>query len=348
MTGPHPTPHPTPFDYRLPPDRIAQQPAEPRDAARLLFSGTQEIADHHFRDLPTLLRPGDLLLLNDTRVIPARLQGKKTTGGRVELLLLRPEPEPHLWQALARANKPVRPGLEIIIAPGFRALITARIGDQCHVRLQADDPTAALATHGQMPLPPYITPTDAARDKTRYQTVFAHHDGAVAAPTAGLHFTQSLLTHLAKMGVEIATVTLHVGLGTFQPLRCADPSQHVMHREWCQITPETADRVNATRKQGGRIVAVGTTTARVLETAAKSVGIVPFAGDTALFIQPGHRFHAVDALITNFHLPNSTLLMLVAAFIGKKRLHRDYTHAISNGYRFYSYGDATLLLPEGR
>ncbi len=336
------------FDYSLPPGRIAQEAAEPRDAARLLVSRASAVEDRLFRDLPSILRPGDLLVLNDTRVFPARLLGHKPTGGRVEIFLLRSLGEPDLWQAMAAANRPVRAGLEVVIAPGFTVTVEARTGPHCRVRLSvADgDPLAAIDRHGRMPLPPYITGSDPNRDRHRYQTVFADKPGAVAAPTAGLHFTPGLLHRLEEAGIGRVTVTLHVGPGTFQPVREEVVNDHVMHGEWCHLPAESAERIRAARAAGGRIVAVGTTAVRVLESGwDETTGrLMPFSGETDLFILPGYRFRMVDLLITNFHLPKSTLLMLVAAFVGKARLDRDYAHAIAAGYRFYSYGDAMVLL----
>ncbi|MBF0126413.1 MAG: tRNA preQ1(34) S-adenosylmethionine ribosyltransferase-isomerase QueA [Magnetococcales bacterium] len=336
------------FDYDLPPERIAQRPVQPRDASRLLVSRPEGITDGGFADLPAWLRAGDLLVLNDTRVIPARLPGRKQTGGRVEIFLLRPLEE-GCWEALVGSNKPVRPGSEITLGEGFSAVILERDQERFRVRLVArdGDVAAALERFGELPLPPYIVASDRTEDRERYQTVYARHPGAVAAPTAGLHFTPGLLAALSAMGVETAMVTLHVGLGTFQPVRSEALSGHVMHREYIVLSPETAGRVNATRQRGGRVVAVGTTAVRVLESAAGEDGAVrPVTGETDLFILPGFRFRVVDLMLTNFHLPKSTLLMLVAAFVGKPRQERDYAHAVASGYRFYSYGDANLLFPD--
>ncbi|MEO5331290.1 MAG: tRNA preQ1(34) S-adenosylmethionine ribosyltransferase-isomerase QueA [Magnetococcus sp. YQC-5] len=339
------------FDYHLPDDRIAQRPVHPRDGARLLVSHPEGITDGRFTDLTTWLRPGDLLVLNDVRVIPARLLGRKPTGGRVEILLLRPlNLDLGIWEALVGANKPVRPGSMILLGDGFYAEIQTRVEERFQVRLRVDegDVATAIERFGHLPLPPYIVDSDQAEDQKRYQTVYARHPGAVAAPTAGLHFTPTLLADLAAMGVEMAMATLHVGLGTFQPVRCEDLSRHVMHREFFTLSPDAARQVNATRLRGGRVVAVGTTVVRILESAACKEGrVAPVMGETDLFILPGFRFQVVDLLITNFHLPKSTLLMLVAAFTGMTRLQRDYNHAIASGYRFYSYGDANLLFPEG-
>ncbi|OSM02340.1 tRNA preQ1(34) S-adenosylmethionine ribosyltransferase-isomerase QueA [Magnetofaba australis] len=337
------------YDYPLPPERIAQAPAEPRDASRLLVSLPDSIEDRRFGDIKAYLRAGDLLVVNDTRVIPARLMGRKASGGKVELFLVKPLDNAGTWEALTKTSKPLKPGTEIHFSPTFRAIFEARQEDgSARARLVCDDASidAAVEQHGQMPLPPYIQSDDPQRDKQRYQTVYADQPGAVAAPTAGLHFTPELLSELCDMGVKRAHVTLHVGLGTFQPVRESDLDKHVMHAEWFSVTPETADLINQTRAAGGRIVAVGTTSARTLESAADEAGVVhPGSGETRLFIRPGYRFRAVDLLITNFHLPKSTLLMLVSALIGKQRLDRDYVHAMTEQYRFYSYGDAMLAVP---
>ncbi|MBF0135395.1 MAG: tRNA preQ1(34) S-adenosylmethionine ribosyltransferase-isomerase QueA [Magnetococcales bacterium] len=336
------------FDYTLPRERIAQAPAEPRDAARLLVSYPDRLDDRIFHELATFLQPGDLLVQNDTRVMPARLAGHRSTGGRVEVLLLRPTEVAGEWLALLGANKPIRIGWCITIAPELQVEILERLAGCFRVRLESTtEIMTALDTHGQIPLPPYIASAGREMDRERYQTLFATQTGAVAAPTAGLHFTLPLLERLEQAGIGVVRLTLHVGPGTFQPVRVSDLRQHVMHREWCRLTPAAAERINATRTAGGRIIAVGTTTVRTLEKVADPEGNVhPFTGETDLFILPGFRFRVVDAMITNFHLPRSTLLMLVAAFIGKPRLDRIYAHAIEQGYRFYSYGDACLLFPE--
>ena len=336
------------FDYTLSPERIAQHPVVVRDRSRLLVSHPHAMHDRIFRHLPGFLHPGDLLILNDTRVIPARLLATKPTGGRVEILLLKPLPEADAWEAMTRSNKPLQPGLRVTVAPGFYVTLLERMGPHVRVRLQSDHTPLATAIqrHGNLPLPPYITASNPQEDAHRYQTVFARQPGAVAAPTAGLHFTRPLFARLRAHGIQTATVTLHVGPGTFQPVREAQAARHIMHAERCTLSPQTAQRINTTRARGGRIVAVGTTALRVLETAARKKGRVqPFSGETNLFILPGYRFRAVDALITNFHLPRSTLLMLVAALVGKRRMDRDYAHAMTRGYRFYSYGDAMLLFP---
>lgn len=338
------------FDYPLPEACIAQRPVTPRDAARLLISRPEGIEEGRFSDLTRLLRAGDLLVLNDTRVIPARLFGHKTTGARVEILLSRPVAEDeNLWEALVRANRPVKIGGAIELGEGFSARVEGREEGCFRVRLHAadGDVEGALARYGALPLPPYITGSDPEENLERYQTVFAAQPGAVAAPTAGLHFTPALLETLRAQGVEVAMATLHVGLGTFQPVRHENLAEHRMHREFFTLSEAVATRINATRSAGGRVVAVGTTVTRMLESAVDASGRVrAMSGDTALFILPGYRFRVVDLLITNFHLPKSTLLMLIAAFTGKSRQERDYAHAVASGYRFYSYGDANLLFPD--
>ncbi len=360
------------FDYDLPEERIALRPARPRDAARLLVvapGAAENFEDRFVRDLPDLLGPGDLLVLNDTRVIPARLHAHRITAqggrGRVELLLLRPLGEGGggsedggregvRWTALARPAKKCRPGsmLAIAGAEGVRVEVMARRdGGEVVVRFAAeDDLRRALTLAGEMPLPPYIARRrhPDARDTADYQTTFARRPGSVAAPTAGLHFTPALMEELAARGIRTARLTLHVGAGTFLPVKSADVREHRMHREYGEIDRATADLVNATRAAGGRIVAVGTTALRLLETAADEQGRVhPFSGETDLFILPGHRFRMVDALMTNFHLPRSTLFMLVCAFAGTERMKRAYAHAVASGYRFYSYGDGSLLFRDG-
>ncbi|MBF0400896.1 MAG: tRNA preQ1(34) S-adenosylmethionine ribosyltransferase-isomerase QueA [Magnetococcales bacterium] len=339
------------FDYRLAQERIAQRPVKVRDRSRLMVSLPHTIQDRLFRHLPDWLAPGDLLVLNDTRVIPARLWARKPSGGRIEILLIRPLPEADQWEAMASGNKKVPLGLTLTVAPGFHATLVERLASGFRVRLQATGASVgeAIQQHGHLPLPPYITGSDPQEDRQRYQTVFARHPGAVAAPTAGLHLTLPLLARLRAQGIQTTTVTLHVGPGTFQPVREERLAQHRMHHERCLLSPQAARLINATHARGGRVIAVGTTALRVLESAALPSGRVrPFAGETGLFILPGYRFRTVDGLITNFHLPRSTLLMLVAAFIGKRRLDRDYAHAIAHGYRFYSYGDAQLLFPQDR
>lgn len=338
------------FDFELPQDLIAEHPVEPRDAARLLVVGGDGTLQHRiFRDLPDLLEPGDLLVVNDTRVIPARLIGHKGEG-KVEVTLVQPAGD-SLWRALARPGRKLAPGTRIDFAPGFAATVVAK-GEMGEVILVFEAGGTGLADllerHGAMPLPPYIKRREGpqAQDRNDYQTVYAREAGAVAAPTAGLHFTADLLDRLEARGIGRATVTLHVGLGTFQPMRVDDTDDHVMHSEWGRVTPETAAAVNACRASGGRIVAVGTTSVRLLESAAREDGVLEaFEGETAIFITPGYRFRAVDRMVTNFHLPQSTLFMLVCAFSGTDTMKAAYGAAIDQGYRFYSYGDACLLSP---
>ncbi len=332
------------FDFDLPPGRIAHQPARPRDASRLLVVG-DGLQDRLVRDLPSLLRPGDVLVANDTRVIPAQLAARRG-GARIGLTLDQPRPDGS-WHALARNARRLRPGDTLTFegAPDLEATLLSRDDDGgVVVRFnQADAAFAeALGRAGALALPPYIERPDGptAQDAADYQTVFAAHEGAVAAPTAGLHFSDALLSALHAAGVQRALVTLHVGAGTFLPVRTDDVAEHRMHAEWGEVTAAAADAINAAR----RVVAVGTTTLRVLETAVDAAGRVqPFRGDTSLFITPGFRFRAVDALVTNFHLPRSTLFMLACAFAGQARMQAAYAHAIEQNYRFYSYGDACLL-----
>ncbi len=335
------------FDYELPEERIARRPPAERTAARLLELAGDDCVDRTVRELPALVRPGDVWVVNDTRVIPARLLGRKASGGRVELLLLEPMGEPageaNVWLAWGRANKPLKPGTRIGIADDFTAEVLAREGKDVRVRLHAPDVAAAIERHGHMPLPPYIDRPDTEEDRARYQTVFARHPGAVAAPTAGLHLTRELMRAMEDAGARFARVTLHVGPGTFQPVQVERVSEHVMHAERYAVPAETARLVNEARKQGARIVAVGTTSLRTLEAAGADGRLQAGEGRTDLFITPGYRFRIVDALLTNFHLPRSTLLMLVAALAGRERVLAAYRHAIAAGYRFYSYGDAMFV-----
>ncbi|MEX0807872.1 MAG: tRNA preQ1(34) S-adenosylmethionine ribosyltransferase-isomerase QueA [Dongiaceae bacterium] len=339
------------FDFELPRERIAAHPARPRDAARLLHVRQGALADRTVRDLPDLLRAGDLLVVNDTKVIAARLDGKRGAAG-IEATLHK-RLGPGRWAAFARPAKRLRPGDQIEFtdtggSSGLAATVAAKHeGGEIVLDFACDDAAlmAALDRVGAMPLPPYIprdTPNQA--DRGDYQTLFAREPGAVAAPTAGLHFTESLLAALAAKGIGRTTVTLHVGAGTFLPVKVEDTKDHRMHAEWGQVTEEAARAINATHAQGGRVVAVGTTSLRLVESAAGENGIVrPFAGETDIFITPGYRFRAVDRLLTNFHLPRSTLFMLVCAFAGIGRMKAAYAHAIETGYRFYSYGDGCLL-----
>lgn len=336
------------FDFELPPERIAQAPAEPRDTARLLCVGAN-LADRGVRDLPGLLRPGDIMVVNDTRVLPCRLSGTRR-GAKVEVTLHKPE-GPDAWLAFARPARKLTPGDMIAFAPDFHAVVQdKRDGGEVRLHFNAGggDLLDKLDAHGVMPLPPYIKRERQGLDADRhdYQTLFASAPGAAAAPTAGLHFTPALMGALAEAGVEIARLTLHVGAGTFLPVKTEDTRDHPMHAEWGEITRATADAIDAARAQGGRVLAVGSTAMRLLESAADAAGRVhPFQGETDIFITPGYRFRAVDLMLTNFHLPRSTLFMLVAAFSGLQRMQAAYAHAIETGYRFYSYGDACLLEP---
>ncbi len=334
------------FDFALPPELIAQEPARPRDHARLLVV-PREGPFHEARvlDLPQFLAPGDLLVVNDTRVLPARFHTRRGEA-RIELTLLQPLDD-RRWKALARNARRLRPGDRLALAPGLVATVEARTGGEVVLgfNLAGDELLAAIRCHGAMPLPPYIQrPAPRPSDRLDYQTIFAAREGAVAAPTAGLHFTERLLEALAKRGVGLARVTLHVGLGTFQPVRTADLRQHRMHAEWYEVPAATAAAVAEVRARGGRVVAVGTTVVRTLESAVREDGtLVAGAGETRLFILPGFRFRVVDRLLTNFHLPRSTLFALVCAFAGWRRMHEAYRFAIARRYRFFSYGDAMLL-----
>ena len=333
------------FDFELPPALIAQHPAAERSAARLLDGRGALPVDRRFHDLPGLLAPGDLLVVNDTRVIKARLFGEKPSGGAVEALIERVLPH-HEVLAHLRASKSPRPGSLISFARGaFEAEVLGRAGPDdalFHLRLPSD-PLALLEAFGHVPLPPYISHADAADDAARYQTVFAQRPGAVAAPTASLHFDAAVLAALAQRGVLTASVTLHVGAGTFQPVRSASLAEHRMHSEWYEVAEATVDAIARTRAAGGRVVAAGTTTLRALESAALGGTLRSGARETDIFITPGFGFRVVDSLITNFHLPRSTLLMLVSAFAGHAHMRALYRHAIEARYRFFSYGDAMLL-----
>ncbi len=332
------------FDFTLPPELIAQHPAAERSASRLLDGTGALPADRVFRELPTLLQPGDLLVFNDTRVIKARLLGEKPTGGAVEALVERVLPGHEVW-AHVRASKSPRPGSLLRFADAFDAEVLGRTGPEdslFHLRFP-HDPLVLLERHGHVPLPPYITHADNAEDAARYQTVFAARPGAVAAPTAALHFDEALLAALRARGVASAAVTLHVGAGTFQPVRVERIAEHRMHSEWFEVSEVTVAAIQATRAAGGRIVSVGTTTLRALESAARGGTLAPFRGETDFFITPGFSFRVVDVLVTNFHLPKSTLLMLVSAFSGLEHVRALYRHAVESRYRFFSYGDAMLL-----
>lgn len=345
------------YDYPLPEGRIAQNPVVPRDSARLMVISGQEQPEHRiFRELPDLLQPGDLLVLNNTRVFPARLYGYKPEGAMVEVLLLEAQ-HPNTWLALVKPGRRLKPGARILF-PGQQSV-------QAEARLSATVLTTDSATggrviqfdvpdgktlfdllpqFGQVPLPPYVT--DSQAEPEQYQTVYADRPGAVAAPTAGLHFTPELLQHLQERGIQQAFVTLHVGVGTFRPVEVADITTHTMHGEWVEVSPQAVAQIQQTQAAGGRIIAVGTTVVRSLESAAQTGTLQPFCGKTNLFIYPGYPWQVVDGLITNFHLPKSSLLMLVSALIGRQRLLDLYAIAIAHDYRFYSFGDAMLILPE--
>jgi len=339
------------FDFELPQELIALRPARPRDSARLLLVEGDNISDHQVLDLPQLLRSGDVLVFNDTKVIPAQLEGRRGDAS-IGATLHKPE-GPRDWRAFLRNAKRARVGDTIDFGEGVSASVADKAEDgSALLHFDGDEPVELLLDRaGRMPLPPYIAskrPPDEA-DRADYQTMFARAEGAVAAPTAALHFTPRLLEALDERGIGRETLTLHVGAGTFLPVKAEDTSGHKMHAEWGRIGAATANRLNAVRASGGRLIAVGTTSLRLLESAAGDDGIVrPFEGDTAIFITPGYRFRAIDGLITNFHLPRSTLFMLVSALMGLDVMKGAYTHAIAVSYRFYSYGDASLLLPERR
>lgn len=333
------------FDFELPSERIALRPARPRESARLLVVD-DGLRDHVVADLPGLLRPGDLMVVNDTAVIPAQLAGRRGEA-KVEVTLHR-RLGPGRWRGFAQPARRLRPGDRIDFAQDFPALVISRDGAEVELDFGCDDAefNARLGRYGAMPLPPYIRSRRAvdAADRTDYQTVFATHEGAVAAPTAGLHFTPELLAKLEARGVERVTVTLHVGAGTFLPVSVEDTQNHRLQPEYGVVDAAAAERLNRARDEGRRIIAVGSTSLRLIESAANDAGIVhPLAGETALFITPGYRFKVADLMFTNFHLPRSTLFMLVAAFAGLERMRRAYAHAVARGYRFYSYGDACLL-----
>jgi S-adenosylmethionine:tRNA ribosyltransferase-isomerase len=332
------------FNYDLPDELIAQAPLPERSASRLLTldGATGTLADRSFRDLSQLLRAGDLLVFNDTRVIPARLFAIKDTGGKVEFLLERPLNGNHAL-VHARASKPLRPEIPLTSRGGAIRIVEKR-GDLWVVEL----PEPALGffeSYGQMPLPPYIRREPDAADSVRYQSIFARRRGAVAAPTASLHFDDAMLAEVRSRGVDRAFITLHVGAGTFQPVRTDAVGAHVMHAEFVEVNAATCEAVAATRARGGRIVAVGTTVVRALESAAGGGALVPYVGDSSLFIVPGYRFRVIDAIVTNFHLPESTLLMLVSAFAGREAVLAAYAHAVAQRYRFFSYGDAMFVTP---
>jgi S-adenosylmethionine:tRNA ribosyltransferase-isomerase len=336
------------FHFDLPPELIAQAPLPERSGSRLLVVPPvpDTLVDRSIRNLLDYLRSGDLLVFNDTRVIPARLFGNKQTGGRVEILL---ERITSAHEALAQigVSKSPKAGSRILLDEGIAVTVLGREGGFYRLRFDTDEPLEKLLLRaGRMPLPPYIQRQPDSVDEARYQTVFAKHFGAVAAPTAGLHFDEVLLASLRSQGVQFGHVTLHVGAGTFQPIRTESVSEHVMHREWLNVGAELCSQVAKTRAAGGRVIAVGTTVVRSLEAAMQDGELKPFAGDTRIFIFPGYRIRSVDALVTNFHLPESTLLMLVSAFAGRERVLAAYEHAVQEKYRFFSYGDAMLLFPQ--
>lgn len=333
------------FHFDLPPALIARQPAAERTGSRLLCleGGNGSLQDRQFVDLPDLLRPGDLLVFNDTRVIPARLFGHKASGGKLEVLVERILATDRLL-AHVRASKPPKAGSCLLLEGGLEVEMLGRVGDWFELRFPGPV-LELLEQYGQMPLPPYIGRAADDGDVRRYQTVYARHAGAVAAPTAGLHFDEGMLAQLAARGVEQAFVTLHVGAGTFQPVRVDELQDHVMHSEYLQVPEAACEAIAATRARGGRVVAVGTTVVRSLETAASRGALQAYAGDTDIFIYPGYGFRVVDALLTNFHLPESTLLMLVSAFAGYAPVMAAYRHAVAQGYRFFSYGDAMFVTP---
>ncbi len=331
------------FDFLLPEDRIALRPASPRDSARLLQVRPQALSDHVVRDLPALLAPGDVLVMNDTRVIPAQLAGRK--GDATIDVTLHMRLGPYEWLSFVRNSRRLKPADRVFFGAGLEGIVLAKgEGGDVHWRFESDDPLeVALERAGQMPLPPYIARKrgiDAA-DAQDYQTIFARHDGAVAAPTAALHFTPELIAAVDARGIQRETVTLHVGAGTFLPVKVEETADHRMHSEWGHVPPDVSARLKAAKAEGRRIIPVGTTSLRLLE----SSGLEPFTGTTDIFITPGYRFRAIDGLMTNFHLPKSTLFMLVSALMGLERMQAAYAHAIEHGYRFYSYGDSSLLLP---
>jgi S-adenosylmethionine:tRNA ribosyltransferase-isomerase len=328
------------FDYTLPGELIAQQPARERSASRLLHASGRPLADRVFAELPGLLSPGDLLVLNDTRVIKARLLGHKASGGKVEALVERVLGDREALVQI-RASKPPAAGTRLVLEHALAAEVVSREDDLYRLRFDADASLPELLErHGRVPLPPYITHPAGTEDESRYQTVYAREPGAVAAPTAGLHFDEALLARLRERGIGTAWLTLHVGAGTFQPVRVKNLDEHRMHSELYSIPRQTLDSLGATRSRGGKVIAVGTTAVRALESAAATGNP---AGETRLFIRPGHRFQAVDRLVTNFHLPKSTLLMLVCAFAGTQDVLAAYRHAVARRYRFFSYGDAMLV-----
>lgn len=334
------------FMYDLPEERIAQTPVEPRDHSRLMVihRDTDQIEHKHFYDVIDYLNPGDVLVINDTRVIPARLYGERPTGGACEVLLLR-QLAPKKWETLVKPGKKLKPGAEIVFGDGRlrgRVLETTDVGGRI-VEFECEGTfEAALDALGEMPLPPYIH--EQLEDRERYQTVYARHEGSAAAPTAGLHFTPELLNRIREKGIDVVPVLLHVGLGTFRPVKVENIEEHHMHSEYFEVTEDAAKRINAARERGGRVVAVGTTSVRTLESAAENGRLVAKRGETSIFIKPGYQYQMVDALITNFHLPGSTLMMLVSALYDREKIISAYELAVKENYRFFSFGDAMLIL----
>ncbi|MEZ5463426.1 tRNA preQ1(34) S-adenosylmethionine ribosyltransferase-isomerase QueA [Dokdonella sp.] len=338
------------FKFELPPELIAQEPLAERSASRLLLldAASASMQDRQFRELPELLRAGDLLVFNDTRVLPARLFGRKQSGGAVEILIERLTAAHEATVQLGVSKKP-KVGAAIELADGTLARVLGRDGEFFRLHFESAESLEHLLLRlGRMPLPPYIERTPDAIDMERYQTVFAREPGAVAAPTAGLHFDAALLDRLAERGIESAHVTLHVGAGTFQPMRAEKLEDHTMHREWLNVGAELVEKIRHARGRGGRVIAVGTTVVRALESATRDGVLSPFAGETQIFIFPGYRFTSIDGLLTNFHLPESTLLMLVSALAGTEFILDAYRHAVKQRYRFFSYGDAMLIWPKSR
>ncbi|WP_243049644.1 tRNA preQ1(34) S-adenosylmethionine ribosyltransferase-isomerase QueA [Dyella sp. RRB7] len=339
----------TDFDFELPPELIAQAPLAERSASRLLVLDVeaQSRQDRLFRDLPEFLREGDLLVFNDTRVLPARLHGRKDSGGAVEILIERVTGAHEATVQLGVSKKP-KEGGRIELADGSYAIVLGRDGQFFRLRFESPEPLERLLLKlGEMPLPPYIARHADASDLERYQTVYAREPGAVAAPTAGLHFDEGMLALLRERGIQFGYVTLHVGAGTFQPVRADDIKDHQMHREWLNVGASLVEQIRRTRAAGGRVFAVGTTVVRALESASRDGELQPFAGETQIFIFPGYKFTSIDGLLTNFHLPQSTLLMLVSALAGRDFMLESYRHAVERRYRFFSYGDAMLILPRG-
>ena len=333
------------FFYDLPEHQIAQYPLASRTDSRLLYtnSKTSQWRDYLFSDFPNLLLPNDLLVFNDTRVMPARLFAHKISGGKVEILIERVLDDNRALAQL-RASKSPKPGSQLYLESNIKVIVLRRVENFFELQFaNSRSVYDILQTNGHTPLPPYIKRSDTTTDSARYQTVYARHLGAIAAPTAGLHFDETMFKHIQALGIQTAFITLHVGAGTFTPMRVDDVSQHIMHNEYLQVSASVCEQIKATRASGGRVIAIGTTTVRALETASLDGVIKPYTGETQLFITPGYRFHSVDALLTNFHLPESTLLMLVCAFAGQAQVLAAYRHAVAQQYRFFSYGDAMFV-----